>query len=141
MLLDLPQDIINFINSRQLKPSTAQELFPIRDDSERSELAKVIADTQLSSKEARRVVRCTKSQPDNYYCSQIPDSNYDRGYHIHHNKYYDDDIRAIDRSLHKSILALRTAMSRIGGVIDEFEDNWFVYECLMEEKGRKESST
>ncbi|MFL6339805.1 MAG: hypothetical protein ACJ718_11975 [Nitrososphaeraceae archaeon] len=25
-------------------------------------------------------------------------------------------------------------MSRIVGIIDEYEDNWFVYESLMEEK-------
>jgi ParB family chromosome partitioning protein len=29
MLLDLPQDIIEFINNQQMDPSTAQELFPI----------------------------------------------------------------------------------------------------------------
>jgi hypothetical protein len=108
-------------------------LFPIRDDFERSELAKVIVDKQ-SSKEARRVIRCTKNQPDNYYsCPQIPDSNYGYGYQVHHNKYY-DDTRAIDRSFDKSILALRNAMSRIRGIIDENEDNWFVYESMMEEK-------
>ena len=135
MLLDLPQDIIDFINNRQLTPSTAEELFPIRDESKRSELAKVIVAKQLSSKEARKVVRCTKSESGNYYyCSQIPNSNYDYGYHTQHHNECHDEIRVIDRSLHKSILALRIAMSRIGGIIDEYEDNWFVYECLMEEK-------
>ena len=63
MLLDLPQDIIDFINNRQLTPSAAEELFPIRDESKRSELAKLIVDRQLSSKEARNVVRSTKNQP------------------------------------------------------------------------------
>ena len=51
----------------------------------------------------------------------------------HHDGYH-DEVRAIDRSLCKSILALRIAMSRIVAIIDEYEDNWFVYECLMEEK-------
>ena len=133
MLLDLPQDIIDFINNRQLTPSAAEELFPITDDSKQSELAKLIVDRQLSSKEARKVVRCTKNQSSNHYCFQIPDSNYDYGYLTqHHNGYH--EVRAIDRSLSKSILALRIAMSRIVGIIDDYEDNWFVYECLMEEK-------
>ena len=134
MLLDLPQDIIAFINNRQLTPSAAEELFPIRDESKRSELAKLIVDRHLSSKEARKIVRSTKNQSGNYYCSQIPDSNYDYGYHTQHHNGYHDEVRAIDRSLRKSILALRIAMSRIVGIIDEYEDNWFVYECLMEEK-------
>lgn len=38
MLLNLPQDIIDFINNRQLTPSTAEELFPIRDESKKSNL-------------------------------------------------------------------------------------------------------
>jgi ParB family chromosome partitioning protein len=59
MLLDL----IDFINNRQLTPSAAEELFPIRDESKRSELAKLIVDRQLSPKEARKVVRCTKINP------------------------------------------------------------------------------
>jgi len=133
MLLDLPQDIINFINTRQLKPSTAEELFPIRDDSKRSELAKVIVDRQLSSKDTRKAIRRTKSQPNNNYCSQIPDSNYDYGYHVNHDKYH-DDVRVVDRSLRKSILALRIAMNRIGEIINDNEDRWFLHECLMEEK-------
>lgn len=133
-LLDLPQDIIDFINNRQLTASAAEELFSIRDESKQSELAKLIVDRQLSSKEARKVVRNTKNQSGNYYSSQIPDSNYDYGYHTQHHDGYHDEVRAIDRSLRKSILTLRIAMSRIVAIIDEYEDNWFVYECLMEEK-------
>jgi len=133
-LLDLPQDIIDFINNRQLTASAAEELFSIRDESKQSELAKLIVDRQLSSKEARKVVRSTKNQSGNYYSSQIPDSNYDNGYHTQHHDGYHDEVRAIDRSLRKSILTLRIAMSRIVAIIDEYEDNWFVYECLMEEK-------
>jgi hypothetical protein len=124
MLLDLPQDIIDFINNRLLTPSAAVELFPIRDESKQSELAKLIVDRQLSSKEARKVVRSTKNRS----------GNYDYGYHTQHHIGYYNEVRAIDRSLRKSILALRIAMSRIAGIIDEYEDNWFVYECLMEEK-------
>jgi ParB family transcriptional regulator, chromosome partitioning protein len=134
MLLNLPQDIIDFINNRQLTPSAAEELFPIRNESKQSELAKLIVDRQLSSKEARNVVRSTKSQSSNYYSSRIPDSNYTCGYNTQDHNGYQDEVRTIDRSLSKSILALRIAMSRIVGIIDECEDNWFVYECLMEEK-------
>jgi len=64
----------------------------------------------------------------------MPDSNYDYGYHTQHHDGYHDEVRAIDSPLRKSILALRIAMSRIVEIIDEYEDNWFVYECLMEEK-------
>jgi ParB family transcriptional regulator, chromosome partitioning protein len=134
MLLDLPKDIIDFINNRQLTPSAAEELFTIRDESKQSELAKLIIDRQLSSKEARKVVLSTKNQSGNYYYSKIPDSNYHYSYDTQDHNGSHDEVRAIDRSLSKSILALRIAMSRIVGIIDEYDDNWFVYECLMEEK-------
>jgi ParB family chromosome partitioning protein len=133
MLLNLPQDIINFINNRQLKPSTAQELFAIRDNSKRSELAKVIVDKQMSSKATRSVVRYTNDEPGNYHYSQTPDTNYNYRYQHYDNKYR-DNISVVDKSLNKSILALRIAMSRIAAIIGEYEDNWFVYECLIEEK-------
>jgi ParB family chromosome partitioning protein len=133
MLLDLPQDIIDFINNRQLTPSAAEELFTIRDESKQSELAKLIIDRQLSSKEARKVVLSTKNQSGNYCYSKFPDSNYRYSYDTQ-DQNGSHEVRAIDRSLSKSILALRIAMSRIVAIIDEYEDNWFVYESLMEEK-------
>lgn len=43
-------------------------------------------------------------------------------------------IRRTERSLNKAILILRVAMGRIGELVDEYEDNWFVHERLMEEK-------
>jgi hypothetical protein len=55
-------------------------------------------------------------------------------YHTQHHNGYHEEVLAIDRSLRKSILALRIAMSRIVTIIDEYEDNRFIYECLMEEK-------
>jgi hypothetical protein len=49
-----------------------------------------------------------------------------------HDRY--EEIRKKGRALAKSILVLRIAMNRIGEIIDEHEDDWLVYESLMEEK-------
>jgi ParB family transcriptional regulator, chromosome partitioning protein len=122
MLLNLPQDVVDFINKQQLDPSTAQELFPIKDSSKQSELATIIVEKQLSSKDVRHIVQDIKNQSD-FENSNMKHKD---------NKYR--DTRRIERSLNKSILILRIAISRIGEIIDEYEDNWFVYECLMEEK-------
>jgi ParB family transcriptional regulator, chromosome partitioning protein len=124
MLLDLPADVVDFINKQKLEISSAQELFPIKDSSKQSELAEVIVNKQLSSKDVRHIVKDIKNQSD-FATSNI---EYD-----HHNK-YKQDTRKIERSLNKSILILRIAMSRIGEIIDEYEDNWFVHESLIEEK-------
>ena len=47
MLLELPQDIIDFVNTQQLDSSAAQELFPIKDKTKQSEIATLIVYKQL----------------------------------------------------------------------------------------------
>lgn len=122
MLLDLPSDVVDFINKQKLEISSAQELFPIKDSSKQSELAATIVEKQLSSKDVRHIVNDIKNQSD------VITSD------TRHNKKYKQGTREIERSLNKSILILRIAMSRIGEIIEEYEDNWIVYESLMEEK-------
>jgi hypothetical protein len=43
-------------------------------------------------------------------------------------------IKRTERSLNKAILVLRIVMSRIGELVEEYGDNWFVNECPREEK-------
>jgi ParB family chromosome partitioning protein len=124
MLLELPRDVLALITSQELNASTAQELFPIKNYSKQSEVANLIVNNKLSSKDTRRVVNEVKRQPE------LGTSNMSE----HRARYRNEEIGRIERSLSKSILVLRLAMSRIGEIIDEYEDNWLVYESLMEEK-------
>jgi ParB family transcriptional regulator, chromosome partitioning protein len=125
MLLELPRDVLALITSQELNASTAQELFPIKNYSKQSEVANLIVNNKLSSKDTRRVVNEVKRQPE------LGTSNMK---YEHRARYRNEEIGRIERSLSKSILVLRIAMSRIGEIIDEYEDNWLVYESLMEEK-------
>lgn len=123
MLLDLPRDVLTLITSQELNASTAQELFPIKNYSKQSDVAKMIVNRKWSSKDTRFVVNTLKNQSELGTVNmkyEFPD------------RY--DEIRRIERSLDKSILILRIAMSRIGQIIDEYEDSWLVYETLMVEK-------
>jgi ParB family transcriptional regulator, chromosome partitioning protein len=120
MLLDLPQDIIDLVNSEQLDPSTAQELFPVKDTIKQSEIAKMVISKQLSSKDVRQIV----------HGIQELDADTTLIRYSQQNKH----TRRTERSLNKAILVLRIAMSRIGELVEEYGDNWFVHECLMEEK-------
>ncbi|MFY9965928.1 MAG: ParB/RepB/Spo0J family partition protein [Nitrososphaeraceae archaeon] len=123
MLLDLPRDVLTLITSQELNASTAQELFPIKNYSKQSDVAKMIVNGKWSSKDTRFVVNTLKDQ------SELGTVNMKYEFP---NRY--DEIRRIERSLAKSILILRIAMSRIGQIIDEYEDSWLVYETLMVEK-------
>jgi hypothetical protein len=123
MLLDLPRDVLTLITSQELNASTAQELFPIKNYSKQSDVAKMIVNGKWSSKDTRFVVNTLKDQSELGTVNmkyEFPD------------RY--EEIRRIERSLAKSILILRIAMSRIGQIIDEYEDSWLVYETLMVEK-------
>ena len=122
MLLDLPRDVLTLITSQELNASTAQELFPIKNYSKQSEVAKMIVNKKWSSKDTRHVVNNLKNQ------SKLDTAN---EYQFRDKS---DEIRRIERSLAKSILIFRIAISRIAEIIDEYEDNWLIYETLMVEK-------
>ena len=51
---------------------------------------------------------------------------------------YSDSISDIElkaqRSFDKSITALKIAMNKISGIVEAVEDNWIVYEILMQHK-------
>ena len=122
MLLDLPQDIINLVKNEQLDTSKAQELFPIKNNTKQSEVAKMVVSKQLSSRDIRHLVNDMTQ-------SEIDSSGIEHSHQVERRK-----IRRTERSLNKAILILRVAMGRIGELVDEYEDNWFVHESLMEEK-------
>ena len=57
MLLELPQDIIDFVNTQQLDSSVQKKRFPIKDKTKQSEIATLVVNKQLSSKDVRRIVQ------------------------------------------------------------------------------------
>ena len=120
MLLELPEDIIDLVTTQQLDPSAAQELFPIKDKSKQSEIATLVVNKQLGSKDVRRIVQDLHKLNTTNVGGDQQDSP--------------RDTRRIERPLNKSILILRIAMARLVQLVDESEDNWLVHECMMEEK-------
>ena len=121
-LLNLPDELIQKIRTYDIKPSTAEELIPLKDSHEKHRLADAIITNAYSSREARKMVKgCLNSEPnmDEYYR-------------------YSDSISDIElkaqRSFDKSITALKIAMNKISGIVEAIEDNWIVYEILMQHK-------
>jgi ParB family transcriptional regulator, chromosome partitioning protein len=124
-LLELPSDIIDSISSSSIKISTAEELLPLRDEKQQLRLAALAERGILSSRGLRELVT-----------------------HIKRNKVYDygfknetthkPRLKAIDelaqRSFDKSIVTLKMAMSKLCAIIQEAEENWIVYEILMQHK-------
>ncbi len=112
-LLDLPKDVLDSIKRSELSPSTAVELFRVKDPLKQSHLAKLVARQHLTTKRVRRIVNndmILNNQQDTVIRSQL---------------------RAFD----KSIIALRVALNKIVTIMDEEnKDNILIQELLLHQR-------
>lgn len=123
MLLDLPTEVTKAINENVLGPSIAEELFSIKKEDEKSKLAKLIVEKHMTINSVRIMVKeMSMSDIDGSDESEIA-----------MNKVY-NNIRA--RSFERTIISLRIAMNRIASIIEDAEDDWILYEMLMQHKRR-----
>jgi ParB family transcriptional regulator, chromosome partitioning protein len=123
MLLDLPSEVTKAINENLLGPSIAEELFSIKKEDEKSKLAKLIIEKHMTINSVRIMVKeMMMSDTDGSNESEIV-----------MNKRY-NDTRA--RSFERTIISLKIAMNRIASIIDDVEDDWILYEMLMQHKRR-----
>ena len=123
MLLDLPSEVTKAINENLLGPSIAEELFSIKKEDEKSKIAKLIIEKHMTINNVRIMVKEL----------MMPDMDSSDESEIVMNK-VDDNIRA--RSFERTIISLKIAMNRIVSIIDDAEDDWILYEMLMQHKRR-----
>jgi ParB family transcriptional regulator, chromosome partitioning protein len=122
-LLDLPADILDSISKFEINRSTAEELLSIRDNHRQSKLAKIIRERRLSSRQVRKLVKDPKGG-----------SIYDFDEKWTFREKFVDIDRMTQKSFDKSIVALRVAMNTLSTIMEYVEDNWIVYETLMQHK-------
>ena len=120
-MLTFPETIIESISNNEIKPSLAEELLPIKEKEHQSKLAELIKKRKLSS----RQVRMLKDEMKN---SEHPEEIFD-----FQTKIVDIDART-QKSFDKAIIAVRVAMNKLAYIIEDVEDNWAVYEILMQHK-------
>jgi ParB family chromosome partitioning protein len=123
-LLDLAPDVLNSISNSSISTTIAEELLSIDDKDKQSQLTQLVSKNRLSSRKVRELVKDLKEN-----------SAYD-----YNNETYLSAIKMVDvdnkahRSFDKSIIALKVALNKIGGIISEIEDNWIAHEILMQHK-------
>jgi ParB family transcriptional regulator, chromosome partitioning protein len=123
MLLDLPSEVTKAINENLLGPSIAEELFSIKNEDEKSKLAKLIIEKHMTINSVRIMVKeLMMSDIDSSDESEIA------------MRKVDNNIRS--RSFERTIISLKIAMNRIASIIDDVEDDWILYEMLMQHKRR-----
>ena len=124
-LLGLPSNILDSISNSSINTSTAEELLPLRDEKQQIELASLAELTSLSSRDVRELVRDIKR-------NEVYD------YDVKNEASYKPRLKNIDelaqRSFDKSIVTLKIAMNKLSAIIQETEDNWIIYEILMQHK-------
>jgi ParB family chromosome partitioning protein len=117
-LLKLPTDVLESITNHTLDTSIAEELFSIKDKTKQSVLAGLIVDRRLSFRKARDLLKDTGDvECDSFY----------KGTYVDH-------IKVAEKSFDKTITAIRIAMNSLGEVIDNVEDDWILFEILMQHK-------
>ena len=126
-LLELPEEIVNSISSESISPTAAEELITLKDGKKQSEIAKLIKDKGMSSREIRNIVRELKND-DSF-------SDYQSGIN---NRGSQSLIEETDKKARKvfdkSIMVLKIASQKLAQSISEIEENWVIHELLMQNK-------
>ena len=116
------------IRKSVVSPSTAEELISLRDIHTQELIADLVLKKQCSSREARRLVETSKLSLNNLSETPLRVDSFS----------YQDNLLSIEsraqRSFDKSITALKIAMNKIAAILEGVEENWIVYEILMQHK-------
>ncbi|HET7641892.1 MAG TPA: ParB/RepB/Spo0J family partition protein [Nitrososphaeraceae archaeon] len=120
-LLELPEDVVDSLSTGSLSVSVGDELLPLKEKEQQSKLADLIKKRKLSSRQVRELKAEMK----------ISDNPYD--VLDFQTKIIDIDTKT-QKSFDKAIIAIRVAMNKLASVIDDVEDNWTVYEILLQHK-------
>jgi ParB family chromosome partitioning protein len=119
-LLELPPEVIESISNSTISTSVAEELCFIDDTKKQQEFAKIASHEKMSSRKTRNLVKDFKES-----------SGFDANPSIvTMGEIYEKSQRSFD----KSITALKIAMNKLALIIDQTEDDWVVYEILMQHK-------
>jgi len=121
-LLDLPSDVVESISHSLLTPSSAEELITVKSKEIQSYLAKLIVEKKLSSRQTKDMVNQMESAND-----------YESFEFLNGTKIIDID-NFTSKIFDKSITILKIASNKLGTLIPEIEENWIIYELLMQHK-------
>ena len=127
-LLNLPPKLLEGIRNSIVSPSTAEELIPLKEVHTQEQIANLVLEKHCSSREARRLVESSKMSLDN-----LAEPSFAIDPSSYHDNLLSIELKA-QRSFDKSITALKIAMSKISAILEGVEENWIVYEILMQHK-------
>ena len=119
-LLELPPELIESISNSTISTSVAEELCFIDDMKKQREFAKIASREKMSSRQTRNLVKEFKVSSEFEVNASIATMS----------EIYEKSQRSFD----KSITALKIALNKLAQIIEQTEDDWIVYEILMQHK-------
>ena len=119
-MLELPPEVIESISNSTISSSIAEELCFVDDSRMQREFAKIVKKDKISCRQARNLIKEFKDS-----------SSFDANPSI---STMAEMYERTQRSFDKSITALKIAMNKLAAIIEQTEDNWVVYEILMQHK-------
>jgi ParB family transcriptional regulator, chromosome partitioning protein len=119
-LTELPKGITDLISKSELGVSVGEELLGISDKHVQLKLTESMKERKLSSRMVRNLVKelRNKNQDDHLLCHFQDSDEYDR----------------LQRIFNKIIIYLRILIKKIATIIESVEDNWILYDILMQHK-------
>jgi ParB family chromosome partitioning protein len=129
-LLELPPDILASVHNCSISPSMGEELMYVKDAEMQSKLADMVKRMQLSTKKAREILKEMEVDERKEDTSEFeglpvpPPRKGQREYRIEKAK----------KTIDKSIITLRIALNKLALIIEGSEDDWILYEVLMQHK-------
>jgi ParB family chromosome partitioning protein len=121
-LLDLPEEVIKSISSMKITPSVAEELINATDLSKQSDIARIVCQEGLSSRQTRRLIKD--------YRDVAVDKCEIEMFHV--KSVTNEEI--LERAFDRVIVTLKIAIHRLADIIESIEENWVIYEILMQHK-------
>jgi len=119
-LLELPEDVLQLLCESEIPIATGEELLSVKERDKQSKFAKIVLKQSMSSKKLRKMIKDEKSHLDDFdifsYHSRV------------------DEKEKFLKTFDKSIIVLRIALNRLATLIEKTEDNWVLYEILMNHK-------
>lgn len=119
-LLELPEDVLRLLCDSEISVATGEELLSLEERNKQSKVAAMVVRNAISSKRLRKMIKDEKTHLDDF-----TDFSY---------LSCSDEKEKFFKAFDKSIISLRIAMNRIAMIIEKIEDNWILYEILMNHK-------
>jgi len=119
-LLELPAEVLQLLCESEISVSTGEELLSIKEENRQWEFAQLVLKQGISSKKLRAMIQKEKDELDNSSTTSYSYST-------------EDEIKHL-KSFSNSIITLKIALNKIAISLEKIEDNWVLYEILMNHK-------